>query len=326
MQTIYLNKFYIQLQAFEKEKLRLMNLYWNEEPHILENVRFPTAVCVDRKIFVGDRLRHHQFLFMLDVVGRIWSKVSFYDSYHMYGFSLATTSTQVHTLGGVFRNIEIEEEFSSKVFSLDIKDFKWFNTLPSLNVGRRRSASASFDNYIVVAGGYGKAGYLSSVEVLNSSQPYPNWWMICDLPIKSCFMQCTVSQDDLYVGCGLYTPTTVYTSKLSVIKATEDAKDSESTVSPEIFWHSLPKTPFHRSGLVSVNDCLITANGHGVRFKLHSSVHLYDPFKKVWSKISDLRRSRWCPVIVVSTLVDRQELFVLCGHGADTSIESSELL
>ena len=43
---------------------------------------------------------------------------------------------------------------------------------------------------------------LSSVEVLNSSQSSSTWWEICGLPVKSRLMQCTVTHDELFIGCG----------------------------------------------------------------------------------------------------------------------------
>ena len=61
-------------------------------------------------------------------------------------------------------------------------------------------------------------------------------------------------------------------------------------------------------------------------FKLRSSVHLYDCFKKTWSKVSDIRKSRYSPAVVVCTFKNKQELFVLGGRGAVTSVESCELL
>ena len=98
------------------------------------------------------------------------------------------------------------------------------------------------------------------------------------------------------------------------------------SVSPESFWQSLPQTPLRGSGLVSVNNCLLTVSGDDGP-KLHSSVHLYDCYKKTWSKVSDIRKSRESPAVVVSTFENKQELFVLDGGlGASTSVESCELL
>ena len=62
--------------------------------------------------------------------------------------------------------------------------------------------------------------------------------------------------------------------------------------------------------------------GYDDGLKPHSSVHLYDCYKKTWSKVSDIRNSKVSPAVVVSTF--KQELFVL--GGAHTSVESCELL
>ena len=317
---------------FEEEKLKLSHLYWREEPDVLEWMLYPTAVYLNGKIFVGERwLGYQKFLCVFNVVSRTWSKLPFHDSYEMSGFTLATSKSKVHTIGGTWRKDGKVEEYSNKVFSLD-DDLKWCNTLPPLNIGRREATSTSFDSFNLVAGGIGRNGLLSSVEVLNSSQSSSTWWEICDLPVKSWDMQCTVTHDELFIGCGNGTANTVYTSKLSAVKESLNVdEDSESSVSPESFWQSLPETPLIWSGLVSVNNCLLTVGGgyDTLEHQSQSSVHLYDCYKKTWSKVSDIRNSRQFPAVVVSTFENKQELFVLggCGaRGADTSVESCELL
>ena len=312
---------------FEEEKLKLSHLYWREEPDVLERMMVdPTAVYFNGKIYVGERWWDYRHLCVFDVVSRTWSKLPFHDSCEMNGFTLATSNSKVHTIGGTWIKDGKEEECSNKVFSLD-DDLNWCNTLPPLNIGRREATSTSFGSFILVAGGWDRNGYLSSVEVLNSSQSSSTWWEICDLPVKSWLMQCTVTHDELFIGCGSGgTEYTVYTSKLSAVKESLNVdEDSESSVSPESFWQSLPKTPFRRSGLVSVNNCLLTVGGRGDGVKSHSSVHLYDCYKRTWSKVSDIRNSRQFPAVVVSTFENKQELFVLGGRGAVTYVESCEL-
>ena len=304
--------------------MKLSHVYWREEPDVLERMWDSTAVYLNGKIFVGDR-DYRQFLCMFNAVSRTWSKLPFHDSCEMYGFTLASSNSKVHTLGGTWRKDGEVERYSNKVFSLD-DDLKWFNTLPPLNIGRTYATSTSFDSFILVAGGISRNGWLSSVEVLNSSQSSSTWWEICDLPVKSWFMQCTVTHDELFIGCGYSTHDTIYTAKLSAVKESLNVdEDSESSVSPESFWQSLPKTPLRRSGLVSVNNCLLTVGGRDGP-KVYSSVHLFDCFKKTWYKVSDIRKGRRLPAVVVSTFENKQELFVLGGYGAGTSVVSCELL
>ena len=314
---------------FEEEKLKLSHLYWREEPDVLEGMLYPTAVYLNGKIFVGERSSSQEFLRVFNVVRRTWSKLPFHDSCEMSGFTLATSNSKVHTIGGTWIKDGKVEEYSNKVFSLN-DDLKWCNTLPPLNIGRIWATSTSFDSFILVAGGLGRnALLLSSVEVLNSSQSSSTWWKICDLPVKSWFMQCTVTHDELFIGCGSLTEYTLHTSKLSVVKESLNVdEDSECSVSPESFWQSLPKTPFKENGLVSVNNCLLTVGGFD-GFKSHSSVHLYDCYKKTWSKVSNIRKNRWYPAVVTSTFKNKQEVFVLGGVGdrhSEPSVESCELL
>ena len=318
---------------FEEEKLKLTHLYWREQPDVLEGMGEPTAVYLNEKIFVGERRgwrglgwrSYDQFLCVFNVVSQKWSNLPFRDSSEMYGFTLTTTANQVHTLGGGWRKDGKGEEFSKGVFSLD-NNMKWSNTLPSLNIGKEYATSTSFEDMIVVAGGVGRnGGWLSSVEVLDSSQPSSTWWEICDLPEKSYIMQCTVTDNELFIGCGAYTANTIYTAKLSAVKESLIPSDPKSSISPKSFWQSLPKTPLKWSGLIAVNNCLVTVGGRDDDGKPHSSVDLYDCYKKTWTKVSDIRKSRWFPAVVVCTFENKQELFVLCGCDNDTSVESCEL-
>ena len=310
---------------FEEEELKLSHLYWREEPDVLEWMFYPTAVYLYGKIFVSDRSTYRQFLCVFNVVSQTWSKLPFHDSCEMHGFTLATSNSKVHTLGGTWRKDGKEEKYSNKVFSLD-DDLKWCNTLPPLNIGRQSATSTSFDSFILVAGGWGRNGRLSSVEVLDSSQSSSTWWEICDLPVTSLHMQCTVTHDELFIGCGIGTDHTVYAAKLSAVKESLNVdEESESSISPESFWQSLPEAPLEWSGLVSVNNCLLTVGGLDDGLNSRSSVHLYDCYKKTWSNVSDIRKSKWRPAVVVNTFENKQELFVL-GGGAVTSVESCEFL
>ena len=207
--------------------MKLTHLYWTEQPGVVEEMEWSTAVCLNNKIFVGERgwrwwrVSYNQFLCVFNVVSQTWSKLPFHDSCELYGFTLATTANQVHTLGGDWRKDGEVEDYSKVVFSLD-DNMKWSNILPPLNIGRACATSTSFGEMLVIAGGEGRnGGRLSSVEVLDSSQPSSTWWEICNLPMKSSYMRCTVTHNELFIGCGYGTANTVYTAKLSAVNESQ---------------------------------------------------------------------------------------------------------
>ena len=315
--------------------MNFRDLSWREEPDVLKGMTNPTAVYVNGKIFVSDRWQedYQQFLFTYHVVvGKIgqWSQLRFYENYEMRGFTLVADGNHIHSLGGAWRKGfgEKEEEYSSEVFSLVCSDddLKWCNTLPPLNIGREDATSTSFDSFIVVAGGSDRNQWLASVEVLNSSQSSSTWCEICDLPVESFLMQCTVTHDKLFIGCGEGTGDTVYTAKLSAVKESLYVdEDSESSVSPESFWQSLPKTPLERSSLVSVDNCLLTLGGQKLN-ESRSSIFLFDSHEGHWTEVFDIKGKRFSPAVVCAS-ENKRELFVLGGYGAETSVdESCELL
>ena len=248
----------------------------------------------------------------------------------MLGFTLATTANQVHAIGGRLKKDSKEEEYSNIVFSLD-DNLKWSKKLPPLNIGRVYATSTSFEDMIVVAGGKIKNGSaLSSVEVLDSSLPSFTWWEICDLPVKSWFMQCIATDNELFIGCGEGGASAIlYIAKLSAVKKSLIPSDRrpDSSVSPEPIWESLPKTPHVLSGLGAVNGCIITLGGCSEydQLKHNPSIYFYDCYRKTWTKVSNILKSRCSPAVVACTAEGKQELFVLGGLGAATSVESCEL-
>ena len=311
-------------------KLKLSHLYWREEPNILEGVWWPTAVYLNGKIFVGGRWRFYvQCLYVFNLVSRKWSKVFFRDSCEMSAFTLVTTRNQVHTLGGMLRKDDQLEEYLEVVFTLD-ENLRWCNTLPPLNIGRIEATSTTFEDRIVVAGGESKDGQLSSVEVLDSLQPSSTWWKICDLPVKSSLMQCTIIDNKLFIGCGLGTDNIIYTAKLSAIKDVLLSNGSKSSVPSEAFWQALPNTPLRWCGLVAVNNYFVAVGGcDDDDNKFHSSVNLYDDFKKTWIKVSDTGISREAPAVVFCVFENKQELFVICGgvnaQDSESSVQSCDV-
>ena len=102
---------------FEEEKLKLSHLYWREEPDVLKGMAWPTAVYLNGKIFGGKRcLSYQQFLCVFNVVSRTWSKLPFHDSCEMYEFTLATSNSKVHTLGGTCIKDGKVEEYSNCLY------------------------------------------------------------------------------------------------------------------------------------------------------------------------------------------------------------------
>ena len=306
--------------------MKLSNNDWREESDISEGMTRPTAVCLNQKIYVGDRWMPEscrKYLYVFDIFNRKWSTLRFHNLCEMWGFTLATTKNLVHTLGGEVRNDDELELYSNNVFTLD-GNLRWFNTLPPLNVGRIWAASTSFEDFIVIAGGRFAKGQLSSVEVLNSSASSSTWWTISDLPMRSSLVQCTATLNQLFIGFGARTRT-VYTAKVDAIKEYPNHVDNLESGSG--FWQSLPVPPLKFCGLVTINNCVVIMGGTDEDDKPDSSVYLYDHCKQKWTKVSEMNRNRDSPAVVACTSDNgNQELFVIGGDGANTFVESFEMM
>ena len=325
------------LQFLEGEEIKLKCLHWDEEPRATKWMFEPVAVSFHDDIFVGERRqRYDQFLYIFNIFTRQWTELAFHGQRLMYGFTLAVANDHVHIIGGSWKNRETVM-WSQDVFSLDYR-FKWHKTLPPLKKARMYATSTYFDDIIVVAGGIGtNCSWLSSVEVLDSSRQFSTWWEVPNLPVRSDLMQATVTDDSVFFGCGSGSDKRIYTTKMIDIRsflATCKVDDSKLTcdkylnlpsISPEDFWKQLPPTPLNRSGLIAINNCIVAVGGRDGDGKQYKSVHMYNSCKRSWIEVSKIRRSRFYPAVVASVVENKQELFILFGCGAESSVEFCEL-
>ena len=87
---------------------------------------------------------------------------------------------------------------------------QWFEIFPPMPTPRRSVACITTEQSLVVAGGYGRGGYLDIVEVMNINSK--QWTTISPLPQKQSLLSATVCGDTLYLAGGLFD----YTSSKSV--------------------------------------------------------------------------------------------------------------
>ena len=310
---------------------RFSNAIWTDEYQNLEGMYHeqPTAVYFNQKIYLGDRYwPYKSSLDVLHLATRKWTRLPFYNEREMCGFTMSVCTNHLHVISGHWRKGNREERYTSKVFSIEDRfDTMWFQTLPPLAQGRTLAISTTFGSYLVVGGGMGDSGQLlSSVEVIDTSLPSPVWWKLCNLPVKSYLLHSTTTDDFLFIGLGIYSARTLYAAKLSDIKTAILVKDPSAHDS-NTFWKPLPKeNPYEYSGLVTINNCIITVCGRdkAADGQCQSSLHLYDFDQQSWLQVSHLVHARSSPAVCCVKTEHKTELIVFCGWGATKSIESCE--
>ena len=287
-------------------------------PQEIEN---PRAVYFSGKICLCEGWRvYHNSLYILEAATRQWSTLSFYDNQKKCGLTLAVTKLKLYAIGGHWKKEEYEEMYSGKVDTLT-KDIVWSQeSLPPLITGRRAATSVGFDNYVLVAGGWGNDDeLLSSVEGIYTALPAPYWWEVCSLPVKTHYLQSTVANDSVYFGLGFHSAKSLYFAQLSdlemLINSKQILRDSDE------IWKVLPDTPYKLSGLGNIGNTLLVVGGRDDKQR-RSSAYVYNWHKGKWTEVFQAEPARESSAVVTSSSDDSWQVIVLCGWGGNRTVQS----
>ena len=148
----------------------------------------------------------------------------------------------------------------------------WTQPLPPMPVRRWRASAVSYQDYLIVAGGYN----LNTVEVFDGHQ-----WVTADLLPKRCYFMKSTSHDGHYYLMGGYDQGTsvFYTSLQSLVeKATQHPPTSPSNTDQPSVWKTLTDTPHQHSSTTILGRALVAVGG----WPNQSSLHLYFPLTQSW--------------------------------------------
>ena len=153
----------------------------------------------------------------------------------------------------------------------------WTQPLPPMSTSRRNASAVSYQDYLIVAGGYNSSdGLLNTVEVFDGQQ-----WVAADpLPESCCFMKSTSHDGHYYLMGGDYQGTSVFYISLQslVEKATQHPPTSPSNTDQLSVWKTLTGTPHQCSSTTIFGGTLVAVGGH----PRQSSLHLYFPLTQSW--------------------------------------------
>ena len=173
----------------------------------------------------------------------------------------------------------------------------WTHPYPPMPTPRYSPAVATYNQWLVVAGGANRDGYLindlAAVEVLDTDNH--QWLSASSLPVKCSHVTTAILQDELYLVGGALNKT-LFANLPDIIHSSTSA-----TTKP---WRTLPAPPLERSAAITVHGALLAVGGrHGNNYSTASTstaIHVYQPATTSWSKVGDLpspRSSCACTVL-----------------------------
>ena len=221
-------------------------------------------------------------------------------------FAMTANDNHLVLVGGQGRH-----GVNSKVLGVWSEDTKkWTHPYPDMTTPRWSCSAVVYNQYLVVTGGWGAGGTLSSVEVMNTDTK--QWYAGPPTPTAWSQMKTATAGDVCYfmggwIGSGPTNTNKVYSVSLpalvSQLNSDSSAKDTQT-------WKELPQLPVTQAAPLSISGSLLAVGGRDKDYKTVSALHLYQPDSGQWVKVADLPSPRYlCTCIMISD----KELIVAGG-------------
>ncbi len=204
-----------------------------------------------------------------------------------YHYTLAVHDSELLLVGG--REYPTHK-ITNKVFTM--RDEEFVETLPPMKERREFSSAVSSGSGLVVAGGWGTSGILSSVEVFKDGQ----WTTAPSLPSAEPFMQSALHGDTWYL----------ITSFEKVFCTSLQSLISGSDQSP---WETLPDIPNYCSAAAFFGGRLLSVGGEDYGGPT-TAIYAFSSSTQSWKHAADLPLSLGMPTDVV---LSNEQLIVSNG-------------
>ena len=175
---------------------------------------------------------------------------------------------------------------------------RWTYPYPRMDTPRYSPAVATYERYLVVAGGRKFGGPLDSVEVLNTTSR--QWQSTSPLPVKCDNMTSAIVNHKLFLVGGTLTTEALTVSLPSAITNTS------------MKWRSIPAPPLKCSAAIAASGSVLAIGGvHGGVYDTAKAIYVYQPVTNDWKKVGDLPFARSnCSC----TLLPSDEILIVGGR------------
>ena len=224
--------------------------------------------------------------------------------YSKHYFAMTVIDNQLVLVGG--RGLDGVKSKVLGVWSEDSK--KWTHPYPDMTTPRDSCSAVVYNQYLVVAEGWGAGVRLSSVEVMNTDTK--QWYAGPPTPIAWRQMKTAIVGDTCYFMGGIIQG--CYTNKVYSVSlpALVSQLNSDSSAKDTQTWKELPQLPVTRAAPLSISGSLLAVGGKDKDRKAVSALHLYQPDAGQWVKVADLPSPRYhCTCVMISD----KELIVAGG-------------
>ena len=243
------------------------------------------SVVIGDTVYVGggEAGNHRDKCTVMKLEQDQWIKLP---QYTAYWFAMTSLANRLVLVGGIDpRNLKRTNQLA--VF----ESGDWTHSYPPMNIARDCSTAVSFNNHIIVAGGWDDKGRtLSSVEVLDVASR--RWYIAQSLPNPRSELKSTLIGNTLYLMGGMdHTWSSIKT--VHHVDLNELIAKALSNLDTPTLWQTLQEVPLECSIPLSIGRSLLAVGGADDRLNPRSSIHLYQPDTRRWVKVGDLPTARY---------------------------------
>ena len=275
----------------------------------VQSVQIQGTLYVGGGKAVGDNNKY--IVMTYDISAGKWATLPPYNTRY---FAMTAIDNNLVLVGGNRR-----DGASSKMLGMWSEDSKqWTHPYPDMTTPRFSCSAVVYKKYLVVAGGEGIGGRLSSIEVMNTNTK--RWYAGPPTPIAWSEMKTAIADNMCLFMGGTVEPSYTYKAYSVSLPALVSPLNSSSAKDTQP-WKELPQLPVTRAAPLSISGSLLAVGGEN-RDEAVSALHLYQPDAGQWVKVADLPSPRYhC----TCTMISGKELLVAGGEDDHDYVKGMEL-
>lgn len=207
--------------------------------------------------------------------------------YECVFFAMTVLNNRLTLVGGLkTSSVPLKVTNQIAVWETEGKSQEWTYPYPPMITPRHSPAVATYNMWLVVAGGMKSGLNLATVEVLHTTSR--QWWCTSPLPVKCRNMTSAIIQNELFLVGGSLTTQTLVISLHDLIQGS--ASSAITKTLPQ--WRTLSPPPLNCSAALPLRGSLLAIGGRHGNDARSTAIHTYQPATNSWSKVGDLPSAR----------------------------------